>query len=136
MLAKTIPSNVRNEGLLQITQVAKYSPYWTSEDGRMFEMNSFGSFTEINKSFERFQDSGSAFTRQHSAFGGILEYEQNKALNVFDSSKYVSEVPESFAYIFPETGERLTDETINEMHLQEEIAKRVLDEMDRQDRNY
>ena len=136
MLSNMIPSTIRNEGLIQVTQVAKYSPYWTTEDGRMFEMNSFGSFKLINQKFERFQDTGDARNRMHSGYGGVIAYEQNRALDLFDSSKFISELPESFAYIYPETGERITDEMIQEMLLQEEIAKRTLDEMDRQDRNY
>jgi hypothetical protein len=136
MLSSMIPSNLRDQGLLKVTQVAKYSPYWEGEDGRMFEMNSFGSFKQINKSFERFQDTGNAFTRMHSGFGGILAYEQDRATDLFDSSKLISELPESFAYIFPDTGERVTDEMLEQMQLQAEIAQRVLDEMDKQDRYY
>jgi hypothetical protein len=136
MLSNMIPSNVRDEGLLKVTQVAKYSPYWIAEDGRTFEMNSYGSFKQINQLFERFQDTGDARTRAHSGFGGIISYEQDRALDVFDSSKYISELPDSFAYIFPETGQRITEEMRQEMHTQEEIAKAILDEMDRQDRYY
>jgi hypothetical protein len=136
MLSNMIPSNLRDQGLLKVTQMAKYSPYWSTEDGRMFEMNSFGSFKQINQSFERFQDTGNANTRAHSGFGGIMAYEQDRATDVFDSSKLIAELPESFAYIFPESGERVTDEMIQEMLLQAEIAQRVLDEMDKQDRHY
>jgi len=136
MLSNMIPSNVRNEGLLQVTQVAKYSPYWVSDDGRTFEMNSYGSFKQINITFERFQDTGTAYTRMHSGFGGIIQYEQNRALEIFDSSNLVSELPESFAYIYPETGQRITDEMRQEMLLQEEIAQRIVDEMDRKSRHY
>jgi hypothetical protein len=116
--------------------MAKYSPYWSTEDGRMFEMNSFGSFKQINQSFERFQDTGSASTRLHSGFGGIISYEQDRATDLFDSSKLISELPESFAYIFPESGQRVTDEMLQEMLLQAEIAQSILDEMDKQDRHY
>ena len=136
MDAKLIPSTIRNEGLLQVTQVAKYSPYWTTEDGRTFEMNSYGSFKQINQTFERFQDTGTAYTRAHSGFGGILDYEQNRATQMFDSSKLTSELPESFAYIYPETGERLSEELLQEMLVQQEIAQRILDEMDKQNRHY
>jgi len=136
MLANMIPSTVKYEGLIKVTQVEKYSPYWVTDDHRMFEMNSFGSFKQINQSFERFQDSGSAFTRMHSGFGGIIAYEQNRALDIFDATSLVSELPESFAYIFPETHERITEEMRQEMLVQEEIAKAILDEMDRQDRHY
>ncbi len=136
MLAKMIPSTVRYEGLLKVTQVAKYSPYWVTDDDRMFEMNSFGSFKQINQSFERFQDTGTAYTRMHSGFGGIIAYEQDRALDIFDASNLVSELPASFAYIFPETGQRMTDEMREAMLLQEQIAKGILDEMDRQNRHY
>jgi len=72
----------------------------------------------------------------HSGFGGIIAYEQDRALDVYDSSKYISELPASFAYIFPETGQRITEEMSQGMLVQEEIAKRILDKMDRQDRHY
>jgi len=136
MLSNMIPSNVRDAGLLKVNQVAKYSPYWVSDDDRMFEMNSFGSFKEINQSFERFQDTGTAYHRMHSGFGGIIQYEQNRALETFDASNLVSELPASFAYIFPESGERINEEMRQAMLLQEQIAQKVLDEMNRQQRNY
>ena len=135
MLSNMIPSSVRDEGLLKVTQVAKYSPLWTTEDGRIFEMNNFGSFKQINQKFERFQDTGNAFTRQHSGFGGIIQYEQNRALEVFDSTKLISELPDSFGYYF-EIQDRINDEMNHEMLLQEQTAKRILDAMDRQKRDY
>jgi len=136
MLAKMIPSSIRDEGLLKVTQVAKYSPYWVTDDHRIFEMNSFGSFKQINQSFERFQDAGTAYTRMHSGFGGIIAYEQDRALEIFDSSSLVSELPASFVYIFPVTGERINEEMRQAMLLQEQIAEKVLAEMDKQQRNY
>ncbi len=136
MNEKMIPSNVKNQGLLKVTQMEKYSPFWSSEDGRMFEMNSFGSFKEINQSFERFQDTGNAFTRVHSGFGGIIQYEQKRATLLFDSSNLISELPESFAYIYPETGHRMSDELKQEMFLQEQLAKEILDGMVQPQRNY
>ena len=102
----------------------------------MFEMNSFGSFKQINQSFERFQDTGDARTRLHSGYGGIIAYEQNRALDIFDAGSLVSELPASFAYIFPETGERINEEMRQAMLVQEQIAKEVLDQMDRQQRNH
>jgi hypothetical protein len=135
MLTQMIPSNVKNHGLLEVTQLAKYSPYWQSADGRMFEMNSFGSFKEINQTFERFEDTGNAFTRLHSGFGGILDYEQNRATQVFDSTKLISELPDSYGHHFEMT-ERFNGQLINDMLEQQEIAKKILEEMDKQNRHY
>ncbi len=136
MNTKMIPSQTKGEGLIKITQNEKYSDYWSTDDGRIFEMNSFGSTKLINQSFERFQDTGNAFTRLHSGFGGIIAYEQNRALDVFNATSLVSELPESFAYLFPESGERITEQMIEEMIIQEHIAQKVLEGMKTQARWY
>jgi hypothetical protein len=135
MLTKMIPSAVKNEGLLKVTQVAKYSPYWVAEDDRMFEMNNFGSFKQINQSFERFQDTGEPRTRMHSGFGGMLQYEQSRALEVFDSTKLISDLPDSFAHHY-EFEDRIPGEMKQQMLLQEQTAKDILADMDKQDRDY
>ena len=136
MHTNLIPSNVRDQGLIKVTHLAKYSPYWQSDDGRTFEMNSFGSFKEINKTFERFQDTGTAYTRLHSGFGGVIAYELKRATGIFDASELISELPESFAYLFPEAGEGITAEMKAKMLEQEEIAKKVIDAMVKPQRNY
>ena len=124
--SKMIPSSVKGEGLIEIIQNEKYSDYWSTTDGRIFEMNSFGSFKQVNQSFERFQDSGNVFTRQHSDFGKIIDYEQNRAVRVFDSSKLISELPDSFGYHI-EMKERVDDKMKQQMLLQEQIAKELLE---------
>jgi len=123
MTTSLIPSTIKYEGLILVTQTEKYSKYWVAEDGRIFEMNRFGSFKQIDQSFERFQDTGTVYTRMHSGFGGIIAYEQKRASGVFDSSELISELPESFAYIFPETHERIDDKMRQQMFIQEQIAK-------------
>jgi len=82
-----IPSTVKYEGLIKVTQNDKFSKYWTTDDGRIFEMNSFGSFKQINQEFKRFQDSGEPLTRQHSEFASIIEFEAERALLMFDASE-------------------------------------------------
>jgi hypothetical protein len=122
-----IPSLVKGEGLIQVTQTSKYSPFWTAEDGRMFEKNNFDSFKEVNKKFERFQDKGNAFTRLHSSFGGIIAYEENRATKVYDSSDFISEISDSYAYEFS-VDERITDEMVEAMLEQEQIAIKYLED--------
>ena len=87
METKMIPSPVKGEGLIEVTQNSKYSNLWTAFDGRVFEMNSFGSFKQTNYEFERFQDTGDPKTRLHSAFASIIEFEKERAKQVFDSSE-------------------------------------------------
>jgi len=126
MSTKMIPSNAKNEGLLKITQTEKYSDYWLSDDGRLFEMNSFGSFTQVNYTFERFQDKGEPLTRLHSGFGEKIEDEEIRALEIFDSSKIISKVPGTFSYKIG-IGERMTEELRQQMLYQELKAKDVLE---------
>ena len=133
MQTAMIPSPVRNEGLIQVTQTAKYSNMWTTEDGRTFEQNSFGSFKQINQKFEQFQDSGEAKTRLHSGFAGIIAQEQQRATQVFDSSKLISELPESQSITIKKI-ERM-DQKLKELMLeQEQICKKFLEESDKQAR--
>ncbi|MDH3610545.1 MAG: hypothetical protein OEM79_02145 [Nitrosopumilus sp.] len=123
---KMIPSPKKYEGLIPVTQVEKYSSYWQSEDGRMFENNEFGTFDEIGIKFKRFQDRGDPNTRLHSGFSEIIDNEQKKALNIFDSSKIISKLPDSYT-IDMILGERITDEFKEKMLEQEKIAQLVIE---------
>ncbi|MDH3278184.1 MAG: hypothetical protein OEM21_08815, partial [Nitrosopumilus sp.] len=87
----------------------------------------------INLAFERFSDSGNALTRLHSNFGKIVEYEANRAVGVFDASKLVSELPASFSHDII-ISDRLSEEVIAEMIIQQHIAQKVLESMDQQSR--
>jgi len=127
MHTATIPSQIRGEDLLQLTQTSKYSPYWMAEDGRIFERNHFGSFKQINISFERFQDSGDPLTRYHSGFGGVLEYEKERALKIFNATTLLSPISESYSFEIS-IGERITDEMKAKMLDQEQIAQKILED--------
>ena len=128
MATEMIPSPVKGEGLIKVTQNEKYSDYWTTEDGRIFEKNSFGSFKQINYQFKRFQDSGEANTRLHSGFEGKIQSEAQRAVTIFDASTLKSDLPESFSYDIS-IGDRITDEVIQEMIIQEHIAQKKMQEL-------
>ncbi len=128
MVTMMIPSPVKGEGLIMVAQNAKYSDYWSTEDGRIFEKNSFGSFKQINYKFERFQDSGEPRNRLHSGFGGVILSEQQRAANVFDSTEYQAVLGESFGYDIS-ISERITQEMIEEMVIQEHIAQKKIQEL-------
>ncbi len=123
-----IPSNIRDQGLIKVTQLAKYSPYWITNDGRKFERNDFGSFKQINQIFERFQDSGDPLTRYHSGFGGVMAYELKRATGIFDASELISELPDYIPYTHPIFSEKITDEMKAKMLDQEQIAQKILED--------
>jgi len=122
-----IPSPERYEGLIQLTQTEKYSHYWATEDGRIFERNDFGSFKQINQSFERFQDTGEPLTRYHSGFGEVLKQEKERALNLFNATALLSQISDSYS-IEISIGERITDEMKVKMTEQEQIAQKILED--------
>ena len=125
MSTKMIPSNIKNEGLIKVTQTEKYSDYWISDDGRMFEMNNFGSFKEINQSFERFQDKGEPTTRLHSGFAKVVESEKFRALDVFNSTKLISDLPDTFGYHY-EFDDRINASLKHQMKIEEQKAHEIL----------
>jgi hypothetical protein len=126
MQSVLIPSPIRGEKPLQITQTDKYSPYWMTADGRLFERNNFGSFKQVNILFERFQDSGDPLTRSHSDFGGVIDYEKEKALKIFNATSLLSKLPDSHLLDIS-IGERITDELKEKMIEQEKIAQDILE---------
>ncbi|MFM8658326.1 MAG: hypothetical protein ACKOCQ_00070 [Candidatus Nitrosotenuis sp.] len=80
MLITMIPGPAKYEGLIQVTQNAKYSPYWSSDDGRIFQKDAYGGFAWINQSFERMPDSSSPTKRDHSEFGALVDGQKHSAL--------------------------------------------------------
>jgi len=136
MKTMMIPSPERYEGLIPLTQTEKYSLHWTAEDGRIFERNDSGSFSQINQSFERFQDAGEPRTRLHSGFGGVIAYEQERATAIFDASEFISELPDYVAYSEPKISERIDKEMKQKMLEQEKICLKYLEQIDKQARNY
>lgn len=123
-----IPSPAKNEGLIKITQTEKYSENWISEDGRIFEKNKFGTFKQINQKFERFQDSGDPRNRNHSEFGTVIEYEQMRATELFDSTSLISKLPETFAFDLSISEKRINDKIKRAMTEQEQIAHQYLED--------
>ena len=136
MPSMMIPSNIRDQGLIKITKTAKYSPIWVAEDGRVFEQNKFGSFTQTNIEFERFQDSGEPRSRLHSGFVDLMKSEQERASEIFDGSKLIKELPSSQAAPEIEIKERITKELKAKMLEIEKECLEYLKKTNKQTRNY
>lgn len=105
----------------------------STEDGRTFEQNDFGSFKQINQTFERFQDSGEAKTILHSGFAEIISQEKQRATEIFDSSKIISELPDSHTFKI-KIKERIDKKMKALMSEQKEICKKFLEESYKQSR--
>ena len=82
-----IPSPVKYEGLIKVTQSEKYSPIWVSDTGLEFIRNDFGTFTQISYPVVISNDNPSTvMTRNHSDFNSLKSYEVKRAISVFNSN--------------------------------------------------
>jgi len=79
MITQDIAGTEKYEGLILITQTAKYSNIWISDDGRIFESNQFGSLSQINQTITPREDPGEAKTRLHSEFTSKVSSEAEQA---------------------------------------------------------
>jgi len=131
-----IPSTEKHEGLIEVTQTAKYSNFWTTQDDREFEMNTSGSFAQINQSFERHIDTG-AFNRMHSEFANYKETQADLASSIMPAyyrtsinyEESFSEINNIFAYEYPETFDSKLDnpEIQNKMIIQAQKAQKIME---------
>jgi len=121
---QSIMGTEKYEGLIPVTQKEKFSNIWIAEDGREFERNSFGSFTQINQTFEKSLTTPykSVMTRLHSNFPDMIIYEQERAVFIFDSSKLISELGESWTF---------DDAPKTDAEKQAELENRLAEEIDR-----
>jgi len=129
----------KHEGLVEVTQIAKYSDIWTTQDGREFERNESGSFAQINQSFERHIDTGVIKNRMHSEFN-TLKQSQVDLASIIMSAYYrtsinyedpFSEINDIFAYEYPVPFKSKLDnpEIQNNMILQAEKAQKVMKQL-------
>ena len=96
-----IPSPVKYEGLIKVTQSEKYSNLWESDDGIIFERNDFGTFRQTSyKVILSLDEPVNVMERNHSDFSKLKEYAINKAVKEFDSKSIQAILPDSFAYDF------------------------------------
>lgn len=91
-----IPSTVKYEGLIKVTQDSKYSDTWTSDDGRKFERNSSGSFVQTNPVYKHDTDYNKIRLADQAAY----------AKKYFDSSKIVSKLAEPKTIKYPKEDHR------------------------------
>jgi len=85
---KAIPGTIKDEGLVTITQVEKYSNLWIAKDGRIFEMyGESESFRLTNLETKRVIDTGHIKSKTHSAWNMLIKHQNEIALKYFDSSK-------------------------------------------------
>jgi len=136
MITKMIPGPEKYEGLIEVTQTAKYSDIWIAQDGREFVMDTSGGFTQINESFARHIDTGVMKNRLHSGFAEYKQAEINDAMIILQElcpdciSETFDEINDIFAYDFPISYEKYNDPTTQATLITEDLkAKQTLDRL-------
>jgi hypothetical protein len=115
MIVEMIASPEKYEGLIEVTQTAKYSDIWITDDGREFERNDYGSFTQINQSFEN--NSNLMDTRFSSDFADYKKSLSDKYAELLlescpDCFTSFADFDDSFAY------ENIIDDLLTEDRLE------------------
>ena len=120
------------ESLLLTQQDRRYNVYEDS-NGYLWTVNDYGSWTQItHPDFERHVDSpNSVMTRVHSGFASLIIDEQNKAVLIFDGTKLISVVPESFSYEYDTINRDLSKLEIlsKELYVEQLKAQIMINEM-------
>lgn len=80
MNTKMIQGTEKYEGLIKITQSAKYSNLWIADDGRIFESNEYGTLTWINQTFKSSPSLGEPTNRSHSEFSTYKQAQVDRAI--------------------------------------------------------
>ncbi|MGY5142725.1 MAG: LVIVD repeat-containing protein [Nitrosopumilus sp.] len=128
----SIAGNVKYEGMITVTQNAKYFKYWTAEDGRVFERNDYGTFTLLPQEFARHLDSGEPLTRMHSEYSALIQIEKTKAHYIM-KKLYPDYFDEPYDKINDIVLWTEVDTTRNidydEMKRQEVIAQKIMDKI-------
>jgi len=136
MITMMVLGTEKYEGLVKVTQSAKYSDLWVTDDGREFEANQYGSFRFITQPFERIMDPGDPKTRLHSEFVIKLDYELERAIEIMNilcercSDESYDNIHDIFAYEIPEQyTSKYDNPEIKELLLSESLrAQKLLDE--------
>ena len=134
MKTKLIPGTEKYEGLIEITQTAKYSDIWVANDDREFEMNKYGTVTHTNPSYESDIDDGPIRDRMHSEFPKYKQEQIIKAQMILNLlcehciDESFGESDNVFAYDYTRYDNR--DDRNQPILLSEELkAKQILDKM-------
>jgi len=117
---------------LTLTRVDRENNIWIddSSNNNKWQQNDSDTFIQLTfNEFVRYNDkSTSIMTRVHSDFGKILQYEEDKAIIIFDSMKIQSELSSSVAYDYPTPEQQDEDNKflISQMYLEELKAQKIL----------
>ena len=115
MQTKMIPGTEKYEGLVEVTQIAKYGDIWVAKDDREFEMNDSGSFKQINQSFERYIDTGSLH-RSHSEFAAYKQEQiilaEQKLMELLGMDSIQNDMPGYTAILWDDYNKRESPEFI------------------------
>ena len=110
---------------IELTKQDRRYDVWVDGDGYLYYENRYGTFERVTQpDFERYADEpDSVMTRLHSEFGKVIQYEQERAKLVWDSSAIASELEDSYSIVAGKRHERMDQELLTEMEMQALLAQ-------------
>jgi len=137
MVTKMIPGPEKYEGTIKVTQTAKYSNIWLSEDNRAFTSKDAEAFVMVYQPTTRLSDPNTnTMTRMHSHFDEIKDMENYKASIVMKSlcskcgDESFDKINDIFAYEYPDTVLKSGDTELQKILDSENLrGQKIIDEM-------
>ncbi len=136
MITMMIAGPEKYEGQIKVTQTAKYSNVWASEDGRTFEVNDYNTFKWINETHERTIDTGKINTRLHSEFYTVQNIETERANQIMTqicprcADESYDKINDIFAYEYPLVVLKSEDTELQKLLDSENLrGQNIIDEM-------
>ncbi len=133
MKTMMIPGTEKYEGLIEITQTAKYSDVWATSDGRAFEINEYGTPKLIHQSVEDRTETSKNLDRYHSEFSKYKEIQINQAQLTLEQlcercgDTSYDKIDNIFKYAYPESIEKGNDPQIQKsLEFENLKAKKIL----------
>ncbi|MBN4046190.1 hypothetical protein JYT57_00765 [Nitrosarchaeum koreense] len=123
------------EGLIKVTQIAKYGDVWVAKDGRAFEINEYGSTKLINQTIKDREDTRINLDRYNSEFTSYKETQIDKAIKLLlekcpECLDSFVDFDDSFSYAYPEKINKLDNsEIIQKMILENERAQKIMNHL-------
>jgi len=116
-------------GIVELTLISYKDDLWQDEYGYLWTGDSYKSFRIVDTIPVPIKEPDvmwSGMTRTNSHFADMIQYEKDRALLIFDGSKLLKEVGESFTYELPQSQEEYEKELTIKLEFEADRANHFI----------
>jgi len=116
-------------GIVELTLISYKDDLWQDEYGYLWTADSYKSFRIVDIIPVPIKEPDvmwAAMTRMNSHFSDMIQYEKDRAVLIFDGSKLIKEIGESFTYELPQSEEEYNKELAIKLEIEAEKACKLI----------